>query len=359
MIDVIKYFPTVTIAIPTLNESSHIEQVLRNFLSTKYPNLIEIFIADGNSTDGTQDIVKKISAEDSRVKLIDNPLKIQSSALNQILNECSGDIYLRADAHSNYAPDYIEKSVEALIESKSMDAGGAQRFVAKTPFQLGVALAAKTFFGSGGAKYRDPNYDGYADTVFLGCFWRQKLLNLGGFSVARNEDGELSLRMVQENPKAIYVSSKIKVWYCPRQTWQRLWRQYIKYGRGRCLTHIRHPDKFHLRSRIPLLFIPGLAILATITAIVYVSQLGTVAYLACWLIFLYPVFEALRVTLSTRQTAKAEIWRGPAQEVPSVFIRFVYCLMAMITLPLAYNYGYGYQLFQIKVSRQEKTIFFE
>ena len=88
-------------------------------------------------------------------------------------------------------------------------------------------------------------------------FWKQKLLDMGGFSVARNEDGELSLRMLQESPTAIYVSSKIKVWYYPRATWKRLWRQYIKYGRGRCLTHIRHPDKFHLRSRIPVFFIPG------------------------------------------------------------------------------------------------------
>ena len=62
--------PTLSIAIPTLNESAHIEQVLHKFLSTKYPNLIEIFVADGNSTDGTQDIVKKISAEDPRVKIL-------------------------------------------------------------------------------------------------------------------------------------------------------------------------------------------------------------------------------------------------------------------------------------------------
>ncbi|MEL6232509.1 MAG: glycosyltransferase family 2 protein, partial [Cyanobacteria bacterium J06627_3] len=351
--------PSVTVAIPTFNEEASIANVLNGFLATTYSGALVIVVADGNSEDGTKKIVSEFVERDHRVRLIDNPLRIQSAALNLILNRYESDIFLRADAHSDYAPDYIERSVEALLETSAMDAGGAQRFVAKTPFQLGVALAAKTFFGSGGAKYRDPHYDGYADTVFLGCFWRQKLLNLGGFSVARNEDGELSLRMVQENPKAIYVSSKIKVWYYPRQTWQRLWRQYVKYGRGRCLTHIRHPDKFHLRSRIPLLFIPGLATLTTITAIVYIFQLGTAAYLACWLIFLYPAFEALRVTLSTRQTVKAEIWRGPAQEVPSVLIRFVYCLMAMITMPLAYNYGYGYQLFQIRVSKQETTVFFE
>ncbi|MFM6347931.1 MAG: glycosyltransferase, partial [Dolichospermum sp.] len=157
------------------------------------------FVADGGSTDGTQDIVKKISAEDARVKLIHNPLKIQSAALNQILQECSGDIYLRLDAHCEYAPDYLEQSVEALLKSGAMNAGGAQCFVAKNSFQAGVALATKSFLGSGGAKYRNPNYDGYADTVFLGCFWRKDLLEMSGYSVARNEDAELNLRLIEKN----------------------------------------------------------------------------------------------------------------------------------------------------------------
>ena len=126
--------PTVTVAIPTYNESVNIEHLLRFFLSTEDPNLIEIFVADGGSTDGTQDIVKKLSLADQRVKLLHNPLKIQSAGKNLILQECTGDIFLIADAHSDYAPDYIEKCVEALLQSEALNVGGAQRFVAKNPF---------------------------------------------------------------------------------------------------------------------------------------------------------------------------------------------------------------------------------
>jgi cellulose synthase/poly-beta-1,6-N-acetylglucosamine synthase-like glycosyltransferase len=266
--------PTLTIAIPTYSEAANIERVLRGLLSTKYPNLIEVFVADGDSTDGTQDIVNKISAEDSRVKLIHNPLKIQSAALNQMLQDSSGDIYLRLDAHCEYAPDYIEKSVEALLESEAMDAGGAQRFVAKNYFQAGIALATKSFLGSGRAKYRDPNYDGYADTVFLGCFWRKDLLEMSGYSVARNEDAELCLRLIQKNKNAIYISSQIKVWYYPRNTWIGLWRQYVKYGRGRCLTHIKHPSIFHLRSRLPVILLPIMGLLSILTILSHVLYIG-------------------------------------------------------------------------------------
>lgn len=351
--------PSVTIAIPTLNEEANIGQVLSGFLKTDYPGPLTVVVADGNSEDRTKEIVSRIMKTDSRVKLITNPQRIQSAALNAILRQCDSDIFLRADAHSDYASDYIERCVEALLESNAIDAGGAQRFVAKTPFQAGTALATKTFFGSGGAKYRDPNYDGYADTVFLGCFWRKKLIEIGGFSVGRNEDAELSLRMVHENPKAVYVSSKIKVWYYPRKTWQRLWRQYVKRARGRCLTHFRHPDKFHLRSRVPLLFIPGLLTLFWMARLIYELQLGLVSYILCWSIILYPVFEALRITLMTRQDFEKEIWRGDSESMPSIPVRFLYCLVAMLTMPLAYNYGYIYHLFQMKITGREKSVFFE
>lgn len=63
-------YPTVTVAIPTYNEADHIESVIRGFLQTSYPKLLEILVADGGSQDETQALVKKLSLADSRVKLI-------------------------------------------------------------------------------------------------------------------------------------------------------------------------------------------------------------------------------------------------------------------------------------------------
>ena len=181
--------PTLTVAIPVYNEAANIERIVREFLSTAYPNLIEVFVADGGSTDGTQDIVKNVALEDARVKLLHNPLKVQSGGLNLILQESTGDIFLRADAHSDYAPDYIERCVEALLLSESLNVGGAQRFAAKTAFQAGIALSSKSILGSGGAKYRDPNYDGYAETVYLGCFWKKSLVEVSCYSTQAIANG--------------------------------------------------------------------------------------------------------------------------------------------------------------------------
>ena len=174
-----------------------------------------------------------------------------------MIAEAKGDIFLRADAHSEYAPDYVEKCVQALLETEADNVGGAQRFVAENTFQAGVAIASNSVLGSGGAKYRDINYDGYADTVYIGCFWRKALLEVGiqsnnfdlyaievfDTSQITNQDAELNQKLLDKNPQAIYISSDIQVWYYPRQTWKALWIQYFKYGRGRYLTTIKHPER--------------------------------------------------------------------------------------------------------------------
>ncbi|MBN3879168.1 MULTISPECIES: glycosyltransferase family 2 protein [unclassified Nostoc] len=340
---------SITIAIPTYNESGNIERLIQGFLATKYPNLIEVIVADGGSADGTQDIVNKFSLDDSRVKLLNNPLEVQSAGLNLILKECTGDIFLRADAHSDYAPDYIERCVEALLESKALNVGGAQRFVAQTPFQAGVALASKSFLGSGGAKYRNPNYNGYADTVYLGCFWTKELRESSGFDTTQitNEDAGLNQKLLNKNSQAIYISSDIRVWYYPRKTWKSICIQYFKYGRGRYLTSIKHTKQLQLRGKLPFLFISATLVLSLIDFIVPQLSLHTEALILSGLVFTFA--ESLRTTFKFRNEFTTELWRGSEDEIPSTLSLWFFCGVTLLTMPIAHFSGYGYQLVRHKI----------
>ena len=317
-----QFCPTVTVAIPAYNEEAYIEKVIQGFLASNYTQLIEILVADGNSSDPTQELVKKMSLLDERVKLLINPHKIQSHALNLMIAEAKGDIFLRADAHSEYAPDYLEKCVQALLKSKADNVGGAQRFVAKNAFQAGVAIASNSVLGSGGAKYRDINYNGYADTVYLGCFWRKSLLEVGtqinnfdlyeievfDTSQITNQDAELNQKLLDKNPEAIYISSDIKVWYYPRKTWKALWLQYFKYGRGRYLTNIKHPERSQLRGKLPFFLVLMSSIMLSIDLLLTQIRLfiPEAILLGICLIFC----ESCRTTWKYRQKIESEIWRG-------------------------------------------------
>lgn len=344
--------PTVTIAIPAYNEAANIESVITGFLNQQYPRLIEILIADGGSTDGTQDIVNQIAAQNPIVKLLQNPQKIQSHALNIMIKEAKGDVFLRADAHCIYASDYIENCVKALLDSEALNAGGAQRFIAKTPFQSGVTLASRTYLGNGGAKYRDPNYTGYVETVFMGCFWHQNLLEVGGYyePSTPNEDAELNLRLLEKTPKAIYVSSEIKVWYFPRKTPKSLWIQFFRYGRGRYITARRHPRRSPLRSKIPSLAI----VFLLISAILLATTLGFIpATLLMIISALIPLIESIRLTLQYRNNFNEIFWRGNESDIPSSFSRCFYCWIALLIMPIAYTTGGFFQLIRHRLFKVE------
>ena len=368
-------YPALTVGIPAYNESADIERVVRGFLATAYPNLIEVFVADGGSTDNTEDIVRKLSLEDPRVKLIHNPLKIQSVGLNIIIKESKGDVFLRADAHSDYASDYIERCVEALIESKALNAGGAQRFVAKQTFQAAISLASKSILGNGGAHYRDPNYAGFVDTVYLGCFWRKSLLEMsekykpyGEIPVNEdfelntrlnkfifdntqitNQDAELNQRLIEIKPKAIYQSNKIKVWYYPRKTWKSLLLQYFKYGRGRCLTASKHSLMLQIRGIIPFTVI-ALAIFMLIIDLLFPSlglPIKTLFLLGICLAFL----DSLRLNWQYSKTFSTEIWRGDVNASPSFLSLWFFCGVVLLTMPIAHFSGYAYQLIRNRIYR--------
>jgi len=339
--------PSVSIVIPTYNEEENIEAVVGGFLASSYSNILEILVVDGNSSDSTTIKVAELSYLYSKVKLLHNPFRIQSTALNIGLEACQGDIFLRADAHCQYATDYVEKCIQTLLTTNATNVGGAQRFVATGKFQAGVALAANSLLGNGGAKYRNPQYNGYVDTVFLGCMWTKTLIDVRGYSnQITNEDAELNQRLLKKNDDAIYISSDIKVWYYPRQTWISLYIQYFKYGRGRFLTSIKHKKNIQLRGKLPFLFVSCMIALFGFDLLFSQINLHTQELFILGLVAVFA--ESLRVNLKCNGDFYKEVWRGSEDSPPSLFIRWLTCGIVIMTLPVAHFSGYGYQLFRNK-----------
>ncbi|GAB4312112.1 MAG: hypothetical protein Kow0091_18680 [Geminocystis sp.] len=343
---------TISIAIPAYNEANYIESVIKGFLNQNHPNLLEIIVADGGSNDGTQEIIKKIALEDNRVKLLNNPFKIQSAGLNLIFENCQGDIFLRADAHSEYAPDYIEKCIEVLESSQALNVGGSQRHVARNTFQGGVALAFRSFL-AGTAKYHDYNYNGYADTVYLGCFLTKILKEIVNQNPRKelfdttnvtNQDAELNLQLLEISEKSIYISSDIKVWYSPRDNWRKLFIQYFKYGRGRYLTTQKHPKKAPLRTKIPVFFL--IAYLLILIIAFYFNYGWTFFFLSIIGILSIFFVEAVRVFSLYFPNFTEEIWRGDKDKQPNALLIFLSCFISLITMPISYLLGNIYQRYR-------------
>src|SRR5258706_7704013 len=165
---------------PAYNEEHYIEACIASVQAQDYPReLIEVLVADGRSTDRTREILVRLAAADPRIRMIDNPARLQAAGLGLVVKQSTGDILVRMDVHAEYSPDYVRTCVETLDRTGADNVGGAQRAKAKTGFQRALCAALESPLGVGGAKYRSSEAEGYVDTVFLGAFRRKVFETVG------------------------------------------------------------------------------------------------------------------------------------------------------------------------------------
>jgi len=296
--------PRVTIGMPAYNEEHYIEACIASVQAQDYPkHLIEILVADGRSTDRTRDILARLAAADPRIRMIDNPARLQAAGLGLLVKQATGDIFVRMDVHCEYAPDYVRTCVETLERTGADNVGGAQRAKARTFFQRALCAALTSPLGVGGAKYRSADAEGFVDTVFLGAFRRRVFETVGLWDpgAITNEDAELNQRILDSGGQ-IYLSRDIVVHYFPRDSFKTLATQYYKYGRGRARTLIKLGSFPTLRPVAPFAMVAGAA------ALIALPPLWPIAPLAFATYALATGAEAVRVGSQLGPRAIPMVW---------------------------------------------------
>src|SRR5579862_7901406 len=116
----------ISVVVPRRNEKQHIHDFLDSLLAQDLdPDWeLEILVADGMSADGTREILDKYAARVPAVRVIDNPGRIVSTGLNASIQEAAGEVIVRMDAHTTYAPDYIRECVKTLKATGADNVGG-------------------------------------------------------------------------------------------------------------------------------------------------------------------------------------------------------------------------------------------
>jgi glycosyltransferase involved in cell wall biosynthesis len=102
----------VSVVIPTLNEAGNIlETVTTIHKEIAYPK--EIIVVDGNSTDGTKEIVK----DTNFCKLIVEPRRGYGLALRTGIKHAKGDVVVIVDGDGTYDVKHINLLIDALIRN--------------------------------------------------------------------------------------------------------------------------------------------------------------------------------------------------------------------------------------------------
>ena len=260
--------PRVSIIVPCRNEKRHLAAFANSALAQRMPPgwTLEIVIADGMSDDGTREALAELAARDPRVRFVDNPGRIVSAGLNRALAAVAGEVVVRMDVHTEYAPDYVAECLVALHLTGADNVGGPWRAVADPeggPTQAAVAAAFQSRWVAGGALSRQLDYDGLADTVYLGAWPRQVFERFGGFdeTLVRNQDDEHNLRIVKGGGK-VWQESRIRSSYRPRATLGQVFRQYLQYGYWKPFVMKKHGQAASARQAVPGLFVAALGLAA-------------------------------------------------------------------------------------------------
>ncbi|SPF37296.1 hypothetical protein SBA4_20019 [Candidatus Sulfopaludibacter sp. SbA4] len=142
------------------NEARHIRCFLDLALAQQLPEAEwEIIVADGMSDDGTRQVLEEYRNADRRVRVIDNPGQIVSTGLNAAIRVARGEIVVRLDAHTEYAPDYLQQCVAALEATGADNVGGPARTRASGLVARVIAAAYHSPFACGGARFHDEEFE--------------------------------------------------------------------------------------------------------------------------------------------------------------------------------------------------------
>jgi glycosyltransferase involved in cell wall biosynthesis len=278
---------TVSVIVPCRNERRYIESFCQGVMAQRLPPgwCLELVVADGQSDDGTREILERVAAGDPRIVWTDNPGRIVSTGLNQALRVAHGEVIVRMDVHTEYADDYVAQCLAVQEETGADNVGGpwhAQPDAQAGPMQHAVAAAFQSRWVAGGALSRRLDYDGPVDTVYLGSWPRASLERFGGFDeqLVRNQDDEHNLRIVKGGGR-IWQSSRIRSVYRPRAALSQVFKQYLQYGYWKPFVMKKHGQAGSLRHLVPGVFIALLAALGV------AALLGAPAWPVLWLLLLY------------------------------------------------------------------------
>jgi glycosyltransferase involved in cell wall biosynthesis len=106
--------PLVSIITPSFNQANYLEMTIQSVLDQDYP-FIEYLVVDGNSTDGSLEIIKRFQKRiDWWVSEADHG---QAEAINKGLSRAKGKIIAWLNSDDYYLPGAVGKAVNAFSQN--------------------------------------------------------------------------------------------------------------------------------------------------------------------------------------------------------------------------------------------------
>lgn len=293
----------IAIIMPVLNEERFLAGTLDQVYMQEFSmERVEVVIADGGSTDRTREIAAEYRSRFGSLKILDNPRRLSSSGRNIGVRNTTAPYILILDGHSYLPSKTLLKDMVELFEST--DADCLCRPQPLDPPDIGdlqrvVACCRASALGHNPSSDIYSDFEGTVDPTSSGAMYRREVFEQIGYfdeDFDACEDVDFNFRVHMARLKAI-ISPKLKVHYYPRGTLTGLWRQMVRYGRGR----FRFASKHHELAPMQMLAAVGIVALALLLVLSLISEAAW-----NWLITLVGVYVLIVVGYSAWLTHDRE-----------------------------------------------------
>jgi succinoglycan biosynthesis protein ExoA len=281
--------PFISIIVPVRNEAAFLADTLHQLLEQRYDkDRFEVIVADGRSTDDTRTIVAALQTRCDNLRLLDNPRHWSSAGRNAAVRASQGDIVLLVDGHCDLGnPNYLHNLAEAFAESGADCVGRPQPLdvTGATSMQRAIAAARASRLGHHPSSHIYSDREGYVPPESVAIAYRRDVFDTVGLfdeTFDACEDVEFNHRVARAG-MTCWFTPRVQVHYYPRASLAGLFRQMVRYGRGRVRLLRKHPDTFSLPSFVPAAFVAGVgagplvSCWSSLLGLLYLGVLGVYA----------------------------------------------------------------------------------
>ncbi len=228
----LKYYPTVTIAVPCYNEEATIVKTIRSLLSQDYPKeKIKIYVVDDGSRDNTWDIVQEFK-DNPNIVLIKKENGGKHTALNLALEKTESEFFGCLDSDSLVHPQalkrilkYFEKDEKTMAVAPSIIVYNPKNIIQYAQnIEYDMSIYTKKMLGFMGGIHVTPGP--------FSIFRKKVFDELGPYHKAHNtEDQEIALRMQEHGYKIDHCPDAYVYTNTPNSV-SKLYRQRLRWIYG-------------------------------------------------------------------------------------------------------------------------------
>ncbi|MHB1035987.1 MAG: glycosyltransferase family 2 protein [Pirellulales bacterium] len=276
----------VSVIVPVRNEAKFINRTLAQLITQDYDSRrFEVLVVDGQSTDGTPDLVARVAAQHHNVRLLENPRRLSSAARNIAIREARGDVVVIVDGHCELGSTHYLSNLVDAFERSGADCIGRpqpQDIAGATALQRAIAAARSSRLGHHPDSFIYSSAEGFVPAKSVAVAYRRSVFDeIGPFDETFDacEDVELNHRIDHAGLRCFFTPT-VTAHYAPRDTLRGLFRQLVRYGRGRVRLLRKHPETLTIKTLLPGIFVLGgilglgLACLAPWLAATYLAAIA-------------------------------------------------------------------------------------